>query len=363
VTALAFFDDYPNEDLGHHPELILGMAGAAATALPGTVTPFLCPRPFVAGRAIPGGARHIHCQGPLPYTSDASRENVRQAIRVAREAGAGALVNLFLDENFRSFPPEETGVRLAHVLHRPGPAPRGPSSPRIDLSALLGRDSSSLVVVHTARGEKLALEAVPRRNLARIGWPAATREAVTRRFGRARSPGGEPYVLLIGGARDDKGADCLMRALESGPLLWIVGEQPPGAQERLSVAYPATRVRWDTGWATNERIGELIEGAALVVFPYEKEFGVHGGASAALAQALTYPKPIVLSTVLEDQAPASDGCMVVPAGDAGALRRAIARALDDSEALHEAALGRREHVLREHTYESHVEELLGRLST
>jgi glycosyltransferase involved in cell wall biosynthesis len=360
--TFAFFDDYPNEDLGHHPELVVGLAQAAAALQAAPVTRIYCPPSFVAGRRIPRGTEHLACEGPLPYTFDASRDNLRQACRDAKSHGASVLVNLFLDENYRSFPLPEKSLRLVHVLHRPGPYPRGWQSSRINLAGLLGGSGNDLVVVHTRHGEELAREILPRRNVVRIGWPTTTRAEVARRFSPARGRmDAEPFVLLIGGARDDKGAHCLLRALEGGPLLRIVGEQPPGVEETLRASYPCARVEWETGWVTRARIGKLIEEAAAIVFPYEAKFATHGGASGALAQALSHAKPIILSSVLEDQAPASEACQVVQPGDEKQLRRAIEWVLARSETLHAAALERKEYVLREHTYEGHIDRILDRL--
>jgi glycosyltransferase involved in cell wall biosynthesis len=359
---LAFFDDYPNADLGHHPELILGLAGAAAALRPGAPTRLHCPASYVAAGPLPPGTEHVTCEGRRPYTRDASRANLRRACRDAERHGAGVLVNLFLDENYRSFPVPGSTVRLVHVLHRPGPRPRGPRSRRPLLAKLFEDGGDPLVVVHTARGLERAAELAPRRSLVRIGWPSATRAEVADRFARARLPDGEPYVLLIGGARPDKGIHCLLRALESGPRLAVVGEQEPGLREALAAAYPRTRVDWRTDWMPKHAIDAAIAGASAVVLPYEDRFAGHAGASGALAQALTHAKPLVLSSPLADQAPASEACIVVPPGDERSLRRAVQRTIADTEALHLAALERRDHVAREHTYEGHVERMLERLA-
>lgn len=361
---LAFFDDYPNSDLGHHPELILGLTCAAAKLSPDLQTRFYCPTAYIPPGELPPQGLHIACEGRRPYTPDTSRGTALGACVDAAQHGATALVNLFLDENHRSFPARQANLSLVHVLHRPGIQPRGPGSPRPDLQWLFAAGRDDLVVVHTRRGVDFAQQLVPRRNLVRIGWPTATRDEIAARFTETQlARDDEPYVLFIGDARDDKGIHWLLSALADGPRLVIVGQQTPGRGTELISTYPRTRIDVHYGWRQKTGIDEMIAGAAVIVFPYERAFGLHGGASAALAQALTHPRPIVLSSVLADQIPASDACIVVPVGDGRNLRGALDRAISERDALDTVASERLSYVLQEHTYEGHIEGILERLES
>ena len=225
MTALAFFDDYAHER-GHHPDLIVGL-GIAARA------PMYCPASFLEGRPDAARLRHRTVVGA---SNDPSlvHANLQSAHDDAAALGCDAFVNLFLDENWDSFPIRRGRLRMVHLLHRPGELTGAlggvnatkPGDPLAVLRSLAGPD---LVVVHTALGERQALQWLPSRNVLRVGWPA-TREADLRRrlAGAPDHPGvgadsPEPYVLLIGEALEYKGIHCLLEALSPGPLLRIAG--------------------------------------------------------------------------------------------------------------------------------------------
>ena len=215
--------------------------------------------------------------------------------------------------------------------------------------------------MHSPAGERLASEFIDPSRLVRSAWPAASRAEVAAWFDHAAVPAGDdPYLLSIGSARSDKGTDLLMSALTQGHRLRIVGQQYEGMQAHLSGRHPQARVEWETGWISRERLGRAIAGAAVIVFPYQPEFTDYGGASGALAQALTFGKPIIVSEVLADQVPNSPACRVVPTGDEGALRQAIDDTLGDLPALHDAAADLRKYVEENHTYEGHLERILDR---
>lgn len=355
------FDDYPNNDLGHHPAFALGLARAAHARF-GEPTPLYCPRSYLAGAGATAYLRFLECEGPRPYTPTASSENVTRVARETELDGDARFVfNLFLDENFGSFDRVACKISFVHALHRPGPGPRGPESSRPALQWLAQRPRD-LLVVHTNSGLRRAAEIAPAARIARIGWPAAHRDEVIRRFAKPSTPTTEPQVLLIGGARLDKGIRTLLDAIEGGPELRVVGEQAPGMREQLEADFPRARVRWDVGWAPTAALDEAIDAASACVFPYLPEFGRHGGASAALAHALTHPTPVIISTVLADQIPASDACLVVPAGEVAPLERAIERAVSSAAELRAAAGGHLAYALAEHTYEGHLKRVLERLT-
>jgi glycosyltransferase involved in cell wall biosynthesis len=222
---------------------------------------------------------------------------------------------------------------------------------------------ADLFVVHTLAAAQVGQNWLPRPRLLRLGWPAASLAEVADRFAASAPPTDrEPYALLIGDARDAKGIHVLLTALEDGgPLLRIVGQQLDGVEESLRHRYPATRVDWVTGWVSRSPLTEAISGAAVVVFPYLDSFGRHGGVSGALAQALTFAKPIVATTVLADQLPQSAACRLIEPGDTAALRYAIQWAIRNTTELHLSARATFEYVRRWHTYDFHLERILERV--
>jgi hypothetical protein len=353
------FDDYPNEDIGHHPAHALGLA-SAAYARYGHPPPLFCPSSYIGGNERLYYVTHHPCEGPLPYTPQASRANVRAAHELSERSSADFVFNLFLDENFGSFEDLDTTIPWVHALHRPGPRPRGPQSGRPDLRWLSIR-SRDLIVVHTRAGARHAAEIAPRNRILRAGWPTSFRGDVISRFAAPAPNPSNPHVLVVGGARLDKGIRCLLAAAEDSIEVRVLGEQAPGLRGQLEAEFPLANVRWDITWASKTKLDAGISAASACVYPYLGEFGRHGGASGALAQALTHPVPLIVSKELADQVPVSDACLVVATDDSAALRRAIRRVLRASDALRATALGHRDFALREHTYEGHLERVVDRV--
>lgn len=353
----ALFDDYPNDDIGHHPALAFGMASAAHARSQRRISLF-CPRTFLGGLPAPPYVDLHACEGPTPYRTMSSRANVRRVVDHVQSGGADFVFNLFLDENFDSFRGLPVDARIVHALHRPGPQPRGPMSRRAKLDWLNERPHD-VVVVHTSSGLRLAREAAPAARIVRAGWPAAHRDDVIVRFERENHlPASAPHVLVVGGARVDKGIECLLEAAQHGPEIRVLGEQAPGLHEQLSRRFPQTRIRWHTSWVSPTTLDEAIARASACVFPYLAEFGRHAGASGALAQALTHPVPVIVSSTLADQVPVSAACQVVPTGDVGALKNALDQVSAADQDLREAASGRLAFALEEHTYEGHFDRVI-----
>lgn len=365
MVSLALFDDYPEPGLGHHPSYLLGLA-EAATRL-GVIDPptrLYCPATFVAELPIPPGTVH------QPFRKAQGDQRQRRAAvaalcRDAQVAGARVFINLFLDENHDSFflPPND--LRFAHVLHRPAELADQLAAGDKAIAAFLSRIApGALFVVHTPAARRRARDWLPDSHLLQLSWPAASIAELTERFAvSAPAPGEEPYVLLIGDARDAKGVHELLAALEpQGPMLKIVGQQPPRMEENLRHRYPRSRITWETGWVPRARLNDAIAGAAVVVFPYLPSFGRHGGVSGALAHALTFGKPIVASTILADQLPASAANLLVCPGDLPALRQAIDWAVRHSKMLHESAKVTFSEVRERHTYDVHLERIIQRMA-
>ncbi|MEE1736683.1 glycosyltransferase [Streptomyces sp. BE147] len=352
----AFFDDYCHER-GHHPDLLMGLGTAAGA-------PVYCPPSYLEGRSADRRrVEHVPVTGSRQGLASVTRRNLEASLADASARGCEVFVNLFFDENWDSLPVAPGPLRVIHALHRPAELTGelgGVNAEKTgDVRGLLkqlgeGRD---LFVVHTVTGERQALDWLPRDVVVRVGWPAATAAEVRERFAAPRRvTDEEPYVLLVGEALDYKGFHHLLEAVNPGPRLRIAGNLANG-EELIARRYPRARVDWEPGWITRERMHRLIEGAAVVAFPYLDEFAAHGGVSAALVQALTFGKAIVVSEPLAPQVPVSEAIMTVPTGDVRALRAAIARGMDHRAVLEDAAQDLREYVLREHTYEGHLEQM------
>lgn len=374
MTGLALFDDFTDSVLGHHPDFIIGLANAAAAlGDPRSAVRLYCPESYLAHHRPDANVVHQDASGGSPGSGDSKLHysrfvdgsNLAKATRDATDHGVRLFFNCYFDENYPAWPASEPGLRYVHSLHRPGyfaaDAERFLGGHRSLAGFVREHAGSGLFIVNTRAGERQARSFVDPRNLLLSGWPTATRAEVEARFKRrwTQKPA-EPYVLSVGSARSDKGIELLMSALAHGPRLRIIGQQYEGVEARLTAQYPDTRVDWETGWISRRRLFEAIDDAAVLVFPYQPEFAGYGGASGALAQALTAGKPVIVSEILADQVPPSQACQVVPSRDEQALRRSVEHAMGHTRALHEAALATREYVEKNHTYEGHLQAVLDR---
>jgi glycosyltransferase involved in cell wall biosynthesis len=362
---LAFFDDY-GEVPGHHPDHIVGL-GRAAKA------PIYCPESFFDGRPHLAGLIHHPMTGDTNRSPGPARANLGTACEGAARLGADVLVNLFLDENWDAFPIERHGIRMAHALHRPGALPGtmgGINAVKCGDAVGTLRDlaETDLIVVHTAAGFRQASRWIPAHRIIRLGWPAATAESIRCRFKAAATGAGggdEPYVLLIGRGNRYKGIRVLLEAVGSGEHRLRIAGKLEVAQDAawLAGAFPRARVSWEPGWVDDQRLDELIAGASVVVFPYLSGFDGHGGASGALVHAMTFAKPIVVSEELRAQVPPLAPSVVVPTGDAMALRAALDQTMASPSDFGQPARELEEYLVENHTYERHVEHLITRLAS
>jgi glycosyltransferase involved in cell wall biosynthesis len=360
-VKLAFFDDYADER-GHHPDYIMGLALAANT-------PVYCPATFLDGRPERATLVHRPVVGDVERSPVLTRANLQRVYEDAERLGVDVLVNMFLDENRDAFPIERRGVRLAHVLHRParlsGTIGGVNATKHGDaMHVLKGLAVTDLVIVHTEVGAHQVAQWIPRGRIVHLGWPAATVASIRRRFMAPAGGGGndEPYVLLIGEALEYKGIHVLLEAVNPGHSLRIAGNLAVGDAAWLAREFPRARVTWEPGWVDRERLDELITGAAVVAFPYLRGFDVHGGVSGALVHAMTFAKPIVVSRELLAQVPDPASCLVVPTGDAIALRAALDRAMARPDDFRQTAGELEECLIENHSYERHLERLIDRLA-
>lgn len=355
----AFFDDYADER-GHHPDLILGLGEASGAHI-------YCPDSFLDGGIPLRIAAHHPMVGAPGGSPDVTRANLEACCGDARASGCEVLVNLFIDENWDSFPIPRERLPIVHTLHRPGELTgllggTNAAKPFAAVAAIAKLAQTDPLIVHTHTAERQARAMFPAANVVHLGWPAAHRDEIVARFAAAAAlnasgDADEPYVLLVGEALKYKGIELLLAALSPGPRLKIGGYPTYGGPGWIAASFPQARVSWEPGWVTRDRMAELISGAAVVVFPYLPEFAEHGGASGALVHALTFAKPIVMSEALTAQSPSAEACLVVPANDVETLRKTVLAAVERRNELTAAALDLRDHVLTEHSYESHVSRL------
>ena len=125
-----------------------------------------------------------------------------------------------------------------------------------------------------------------------------------------------PEVLFVGRLSAEKGILELVEAARDLPLV-VAGDGP------LRDRVPAAR-----GWVPHDELGALYARAAIVACPSHREgFGV------ACAEAMAYGKPVVATAVggLRDLVVDGETGLLVPPGDAAALRAALNRLLGDRE--------------------------------
>lgn len=125
-----------------------------------------------------------------------------------------------------------------------------------------------------------------------------------------------PYIFFTGRLTEEKGADVLAKASDGLPLK-VCGEGP--LRNRL----PQTR-----GFVSRKELTELYAGAAVIAVPSRKEgFGV------VCAEAMAWGKPVVagatggLLNLIKD----GETGILVPPGDAEALRSALCALLEDPD--------------------------------
>jgi glycosyltransferase involved in cell wall biosynthesis len=136
---------------------------------------------------------------------------------------------------------------------------------------------------------------------------------------------GRPVVLFFGLLRPYKGLDVLVeawRGIEDAEL-WIAG-MPRMDTRALRAAAPPS-VRFVERFMGDAEIAALMRRADLVVLPYREI-----DQSGVLFSALALGRPLVLSAVGGfPEVAAAGAAALVPPGDPGALRLALARLLGD----------------------------------
>ena len=145
-------------------------------------------------------------------------------------------------------------------------------------------------------------------------------------------PDEPPHVLYAGRLSPEKGVLELVEAAQGLPLV-VAGDGP--LRDRVPGAL---------GWVAHDELLRLYERAAVVACPSHREgFGV------ACAEAMAHARPVVASNVggLRDLVVDGETGLLVPPGDAEALRAALERLLGDAELRRRLGEAGRERI-REH---------------
>jgi glycosyltransferase involved in cell wall biosynthesis len=144
----------------------------------------------------------------------------------------------------------------------------------------------------------------------------------------------KPVVLCFGLMRPYKGIDLLLEAWEGieDAELWIAGmprmDISPLLADLRSASAPAG-VRFVARFITDGELPAYFRRADLVVLPYREI-----DQSGVLFTALAFGKPLLLSDVGGfPEVAATGAARTFPAGDAGALHRALRELLGDRAAL------------------------------
>ena len=149
---------------------------------------------------------------------------------------------------------------------------------------------------------------------------------------RARlAPRGKRLVMFLGTAREHKGVDDLVAAMEGlrrpDLALALVGTDPasPGGR-RLLARYPGLRLVPPVPFA---EVPRYVEAADVIAVPQRDSPDTRGQVPAKLFDAMAMARPIV-STGVSMIPEILEGCgLVVPPSDSAALGAAIARLADD----------------------------------
>jgi len=132
----------------------------------------------------------------------------------------------------------------------------------------------------------------------------------------AASPDEPPHILYVGRLSEEKGIRELVAASAGLPLV-VVGDGP------LRELVPST-----VGFVSHDELGPYYERAAVVCVPSRRE-----GYGVTAREAMAYGRAVVTTGVGGLADAIDDGVtgLVVPPGDAPALRRALERLLADSD--------------------------------
>lgn len=150
-------------------------------------------------------------------------------------------------------------------------------------------------------------------------------------------PAEPPHVLYVGRLSEEKGVLELLQATEGLPRV-VVGDGP------LRVRVPDA-----VGFVPPRALGRFYERAAVVACPSRRE-----GYGVVAREAMAYGRPVVAAAVGGLLDAVEDGVtgLLVPPGDAAALRAALERLLGDAELRRRLGEAGRERARRELSWEA-----------
>jgi glycosyltransferase involved in cell wall biosynthesis len=268
----------------------------------------------------------------------ANAAQLRRVAHRARGHGTTAFVDLYLDKNIwggrRTFSnvPRQARV-LHHVSQYLGTERKGLAQ---GTTRLLTRrlasmaENGQVLVVHTNRAAEVMSPITAPIPPTVLGYPVAVPPAgVLQRSGA-------PTVLFVGAARHEKGLDQLLlatRLLGRGHSVLVVGRQDADTRNRLSAQFQGL-VSWTDGPVSYEQLSNAYRTAPLVVLPYRTSFGLHGGPSSVLLEALAHSAPVVITPALKGQLPPGyEGAVVADSERPSHLASAIEAAYGSLDRL------------------------------
>jgi phosphatidylinositol alpha-mannosyltransferase len=225
-----------------------------------------------------------------------------------------------------------------------------PAVPGACLSTLIGYRGPMVGTFHAA-GELLhqwsrpAFRSVMQHLTFRVVVSEAARETATKNWGHdyivlwngieidriastAPTPTTRPAVLFIGRHEPRKGLSLLLDAwqgIDRDAELWVIGDGPQTAELRTRGAKDVT---W-LGTVTDQERNARLRGASVFCAPSTsgESFGI------VLLEAMAAGTPIVASQIegYQNVARKDRDALLVPVGDAGALRVALRRVLDEPD--------------------------------
>jgi len=142
-----------------------------------------------------------------------------------------------------------------------------------------------------------------------------------------------PYLLSMGNAKPHKDLPTLLRAFAHLAPAWpdirllLVGAEPPGNLGAVLEGVPAdvhARVAF-TGPVSDAELRALYAGASAFVFPSRYE-----GFGLPPLEAMALGAPVVCADAASLPEVVGDAALLFPAGDSGALTRALKNMLGDS---------------------------------
>ncbi|MEV4095626.1 glycosyltransferase family 4 protein [Streptosporangium saharense] len=279
---------------------------------------------------------------PVPISDRPRPLNDLRAVRALRRlrgAGvvhahglrAGALAALAL---------AGTGTGLVVTLHNAATAGGAVGAVYGLLERIVARLADRILVVSPDLGERMTRLGARHVEAAIVPAPALTPSGRPAGDVRAELGVGEsPVLLTVARLAQQKGLETLLDVAAAltgtGPVFLVAGEGPLRGPLEERIAREGLPVRL---LGNRNDVGDLLTVAEALVVPSRWE-----GQPLVVQEALRAGRPVVATAVGGIPAMTGDAGLLVPYGDAGALREAVGRLLTDgdlAETLRRAAVRR-----------------------